>query len=285
MFSTATPKKPSRPVPARESGVEVASVVAAASSGVAEAGAQEQRVVAEGEQQSVYARDGDDREQQSVHAQILQMLQQVRAEMAELRAEVQQVRTEVRAEMQQRMHTVEVNQAQLRAQIVGVEATLEQLAKDKESASAHVQQLKQEQGERIDAIEQQLLRRRDEEEKFRVNEIRVVRQEVQQVLEEHWRVNEQQFIDEIRVVRQEVQQVLEEHWRVNEQRLIEVEVHTAELESLLQALRDEQERLRDEQEKIKNNEKRVRARIEQFVRESAELVKKEAFDPLLARFE
>ena len=61
MFSTETPRKPSRPVPARESGVEAASVVAAA-------GAQEQRVVAEGEQQSVYAREGDEREQQSVQA-------------------------------------------------------------------------------------------------------------------------------------------------------------------------------------------------------------------------
>ena len=130
MFSTATPQKPSQPVTARESGVEAASVVAAA-------GAQEQRDVAEGEQQSVYAREGDDREQQAVHAregddqavnavdaavaqermavqdgtaQILQVLQQVRAEMAELRvevaevrAEVQQVRTEVLADVEQRV--------------------------------------------------------------------------------------------------------------------------------------------------------------------------------------
>ena len=55
--------------------------------------------------------------------------------------------------------------------------------------------------------------------------------------------------------------------------------HARELEEqakLLQALRDEQERLRDEQEKMKGNEKRICAKIEQYMRASAKLVKEEA---------
>ena len=313
---TATPQKPSRPVPARESGVEAASVVAAA-------GAQEQRVVAEGErqsgharegddreQQSMHAREGDDREQQSVHAQedddqaasaseaaqgdsfaqMLQMLQRMQesqarmqesqarmhAEVQLVREEVQQVRTEVRTGVEQRVHEVEASQAQLRAQIVGVEATLEQLAKYKESASAHMQQLKQEQGERILAIEQQLLQHRDEEEKFRGNEIRVVRQEVQQILDEHLRVNEQQFIG-----REGQLKIVEQH---NHGKELE-EQAMQELQDEVQMLRKEQERLREEQEKMKGNEKRICAKIEQYMRASAKLVKEEAIDPLLAKFE
>ena len=316
-------------------------------------------------------------EMQQMRTEVQESQAAVRAEMAEMRAEMQQVRTEV----EQRVHEVEASQAQLRAQIVDVEATLEQLAKYKESASAHMQQLKQEQGERILAIEQQLLQPRDEEEKFRGNEIRVVRQEVQQILDEHLRVNEQQFIgregqlkiveqhnhgkeleeqamqelqDEVQMLREEQERLREEQEKLkgneergrveqvkrmavveqrlqdlqqeqeqlkgNEERLSIVEQklgepgvgpgererqerleerlsiveqqwrnrHARELEEqakLLQALRDEQERLRDEQEKMKGNEKRICAKIEQYMRASAQLVKEEAIDPWLARFE
>jgi len=159
---------------------------------------------------------------------------------------------------------------------MGVEATLEQLAKYKESASAHMQQLKQEQGERILAIEQQLLQHRDEEEKFRGNEIRVVRQEVQQILDEHLRVNEQQFIG-----REGQLKIVEQH---NHGKELE-EQAMQELQDEVQMLRKEQERLREEQEKMKGNEKRICAKIEQYMRASAKLVKEEAIDPLLAKFE
>eukprot|EP00802_Teleaulax_amphioxeia_P002800 Tamp_02803.p4 GENE.Tamp_02803~~Tamp_02803.p4 ORF type:complete len:308 (+),score=69.02 Tamp_02803:998-1921(+) len=58
-----------------------------------------------------------------------------------------------------------------------------------------------------------------------------------------------------------------------------------ELRDEVQMLRKEHERLREEQEKMKGNEKRICAKIEQYMRASAQLVKEEAIDPLLAKYE
>ena len=311
LFETDTPEKPRRPVPARSSDVVAMSASeAAVAQGQRDftAAAPEEYARALGVSVQMHSSQDGAVVQGDSFAQMLQMLQrmqegqtqmqegqtqmraemqemraevqrvqtEVRAEMQEMRAEVQQVQTKVRAEMQQRMLEVGANQAQLRAQIVGIEATLEQLAKDKESAGAQVQQLRQEQRERIGAIEQQLLQLRDEEEKFRGNEIRVVRQEAQQVLEEHLRVHEQQFIgreEQLKIVEQQ------NHGKELEEQAMQ------ELRDEVQMLRKEHERLREEQEKMKGNEKRICAKIEQYMRASAELVKVEAIDPLLAKFE
>ena len=184
LLETDTPEKPRRPVPARSS-----DVVAMCASEAAVAQGQRDLTAAAPEEYaralgvSVQVQSSQDGAvvQGDSFAQMLQMLQrmqesqaqmlqmhadvraemqemraavqrvqtEVRAEIQEMRAEVQQVQTKVRAEMQQRMLEVGANQAQLRAQIVGVEATLEQLVKDKESAGAQVQQLRQEQRERM----------------------------------------------------------------------------------------------------------------------------------------
>ena len=311
LFETDTPEKPRRPVPARSSDVvamcasEAAvaqgqrDLTAAAPEEYARAlvvsvqmhSSQDGAVVQgdsfaqmlqilqrmqEGQTQMQEGQTQMRAEMQEMRAEVQRVQTEVRAEMQEMRAEVQQVQTKVRAEMQQRMLEVGANQAQLRAQIVGVESTLEQLAKDKESAGAQVQQLRQEQGKRIDAIEQRLLQHRDEEEKLRGNEIRVVRQEAQQVIEEHLRVHEQQFIgreEQLKIVEQQ------NHGKELEEQAMQ------ELRDEVQMLRKEHERLREEQEKMKGNEKRICAKIEQYMRASAELVKVEAIDPLLAKYE
>ena len=271
LFSTATPEKPSRPVPARESGVEAASVVEAA-------GAQEQRVVAEGEQQSVHAREGDDQAANAVDAavtqesvvvqestaQILQVLQQMRAEVrAEIqlvRKEVQQVRTEVRTEVEQRVRGIEEKQAQLQAQVMGVSASFA------ESASTGEQQLTIAQAGRVDAIEQQLQQIQQQRTIAQAGRVDAIEQQLQQIQHEQGKLkgNEERLciveqllskpgVDPGEHERQqrleERQDIVEQQWRNRHARELEEQAR------LLQALRDEQERLRDEQEKIRNNEK------------------------------
>jgi len=302
-----------RPVPARESGVEAASVVAAA-------GAQEQRVVAEGEQQSVYAREGDDREQQSVQAresddreqqavharggddqaasasdaavvqgdsfaQMLQMLQRMQESQARMQESQARMHAEVqlvREEVQQVRTEVRDVRADVEQRVCEIETKQAQLQAQvmgvsacfAESASTGEQQLIIAPAGRVDAIAQQLQQIQHEQEKLRGNEERVL-------------TIEQRLIElEVHPAEIDRQQRLEEHQDIVEQQWQNRHARElAEQARLLQALRDEQERLREEQEKMKGNEKRICAKIEQYMRASAKFVKEEAIDPLIAKFE
>ena len=296
LFETDTPEKPRRPVPARSS-----DVVAMCASEAAVAQGQRDFTAAAPEEYaralgvSVQVQSSQDgavvqgdrlaqmlqmlQRMQESQAQMLQMHADVRAEMQELRAEVraevqlvkkevQQVRTEVRTEVEQRVCAIEAKQAQLQAQVMGVSASFA------ESASTGEQQRTIEQTGRVNALEQQLQQIQHEQGKLKGNEERVL-------------TIEQRLIElEVHPAKLERQQRLEEHQDIVEQQW--QNGHARELEEqarLLQVLRDEQERLREEQEKMKGNEKRICAKIEQYMRASAELVKVEAIDPLLAKYE
>ena len=244
-------------------------------------------------------------EVQQVQKQVLQQVQESQAEMrADVRAVVQSVRTEVlqmqdnqaarTAALEQRVLAVETNQAQLHAKMIGVSVSLERLtqgmervnasvqhlnevlAQETERAIASVQQLREEQEERLEVVEQQLQM---------LQEVPLAGNQTDN--EERLFTIEQRLIElEVDPAEHERQQRLEKRLNiVDQQRQNEHARQLEEQARLLQELRDEQERLRDEQEKLKNNEKRICAKIEQFVRASADLVKKEAFDPLLAKYE
>jgi len=296
LFKTDTPEKPRRPVPARSS-----DVVAMCASEAAVAQGQRDFTAAAPEEYaralgvSVQVQSSQDgavvqgdrlaqmlqmlQRMQESQAQMLQMHADVRAEMQELRAEVraevqlvkkevQQVRTEVRTEVEQRVCAIEAKQAQLQAQVMGVSASFA------ESASTGEQQRTIEQTGRVNALEQQLQQIQHEQGKLKGNEERVL-------------TIEQRLIElEVHPAKLERQQRLEDHQDIVEQQW--QNRHARELEEqarLLQVLRDEQERLREEQEKMKGNEKRICAKIEQYMLASAQLVKEEAIDPLLAKYE
>ena len=83
--------------------------------------------------------------------------------------------------------------------------------------------------------------------------------------------------------------MLQQH-REEQLNIVEQQKHAKELgEQAMQELRDEvqklrkeQESLREEQEKMKGNEQRKAEKMEQYVRTSAELVKREVFVGLCA---
>ena len=194
-FQDVTPVRPRRPEPARPSDVDSQADATGMEQILKELHrmiASQERMLAEVKAEVQQVRTEVTSEAQRVRAEVTAEMQQVRAEVT---AELQQVRAEVqvwRAELEKTVRTVELNEAQLRTQILGTAAGLvrveQTLQQEVAQLCAKLAMMQNEQEKKKGNEEErlnELMRERIEEFAQQLEETEVTRlQEHQQSLEE-----------------------------------------------------------------------------------------------------
>ena len=194
-FQDVTPVRPRRPEPARPSDVDSQADATGMEQILKELHrmiASQERMLAEVKAEVQQVRTEVTSEAQRVRAEVTAEMQQVRAEVT---AELQQVRAEVqvwRAELEKTVRTVELNEAQLRTQILGTAAGLvrveQTLQQEVAQLCAKLAMMQNEQEKKKGNEEErlnELMRERIEEFAQQLEEKEVTRlQEHQQSLEE-----------------------------------------------------------------------------------------------------
>ena len=194
-FQDVTPVRPRRPEPARPSDVDSQADATGMEQILKELHrmiASQERMLAEVKAEVQQVRTEVTSEAQRVRAEVTAEMQQVRAEVT---AELQQVRAEVqvwRAELEKTVRTVELNEAQLRTQILGTAAGLvrveQTLQQEVAQLCAKLAMMQNEQEKKKGNEEErlnELMRERIEEFAQQLEEKEVARlQEHQQSLEE-----------------------------------------------------------------------------------------------------